>query len=99
MSLFPDEAMEALVTKILDLSSKEMDLPVDVVDLGTASDSSTHPSKLTPADYTTQTDPYTNGNTTYDSASSYSKLVHMKGLSSNGGPSEPPPQRQSGCCS
>ena len=81
--------METLVKKILELSSREPDLPVDVVDLGGTADTDGGPG-LTP-NYTTEN--HTNG--TYNT-SSYSKVVGMRGLVGNIPPNDPPPQRS--CC-
>lgn len=100
--------MEALVTRILELSSQEQDLPVDVVDLGGSEadtapatlqqDNNHHPPSKSSLSHG-YTEPYTNGTTAnYDDTSSYSKVVNLKGLSS-GSSSEPPPRnRASGCC-
>lgn len=100
------------MTRILDLSNREQDLPVDVVDLGTppmaGSESSTHPSKLTPPNDTYTDNPYTytqtNGNGAgYNTAGSYSKLVNLRGLASSNpgsGQSSPEHRSQGGstCC-
>lgn len=86
--------MDTLVTRILELSSSEADLPVDVVDLGTCSDSTTHPSKLTPKN--TYTDTYTNGGS-YES-NGHSRVSNFNGLqASKHLMSKPEPQRTS-CC-
>ena len=73
--LIAAEAMDTLVTKILDLSSREASLPVDVVDLGTAD--GTAQNNYTPDHTRTE---YTNGNSNYDDSTGYSKVSNMRGL-------------------
>ena len=93
------------MTRILDLSNREQDLPVDVVDLGDAptnSESSTHPSKLTPPANTYTDDPYTYTRTNggHNTTGTYSKLVNLQGLAghTDGQSSSEHRRESSGCC-
>ena len=85
--------MDTLVTKILDLSSREADLPVDVVDLGIDPDNSPAPR---PSNHT-HTE-YTNGTSNYDDSTGYSKVSNMRGLAGHIPPSNPDNHRSSACC-
>ena len=87
--------METLVTKILDLSSREANLPVDVVDLGTADSA---PPQATPTQNHTHTE-YTNGTTgNYDDSTGYSKVSNMRGFVGHIPPSSEQENHRSACC-
>lgn len=81
--------MESLVNKILEISNREPDLPVDVVDLGTYS--SEAPTTMA-AD---KKHAYSNGNsTTYDTSSGNTRLVGLAGHN----PKSEPTEHNSTCC-
>ena len=91
--------METLVTKILDLSAQEANLPVDVVDLGTP-DPATPPQQQQDRHTAnhTHTEYYTNGTSNYDDSTGYSKVSNMRGLVGHIPSSRQENQRSSGCC-
>lgn len=90
---FAAEAMDSLVTKILELSSREASLPVDVVDLG-GSDGAVQQDSHTPNHTRTE---YTNGNSNYDDSTGYSKVSNMRGLAGHI-PSSNQENQRSTCC-
>ncbi len=88
------EAIDALVTKILDLSSRESSLPVDVVDLGTPDGAAQQDNNHAPNHTHTE---YTNGNSNYDDSTGYSKVSNMRGLAGHI-PSSNQDSHRSTCC-
>ncbi len=89
--------METLVTKILDLSSQEANLPVDVVDLGTP-DATALPQQDTRAANHTHAE-YTNGTSNYyDDTTGYSKVSNMRGLAGHVPRPTEENRRSSACC-
>lgn len=94
---YVDEAMDTLVTRILELASHDPECAGDFVDLGEP-DTTAQAGRLTP---NTGTRSKSFNSNTYEDTNGYSKVVNLKGLAAAGsgtGYSEPQRQ-QSSCCS
>ena len=92
--LYADEAMDKLVTRILELASRDPESAGDFIDLGEPDSTTTQSGRFTPITTT-----FNSG--TYEDTNGYSKVVNLKGLaaSSNGIDYSEQQRESSSCCS